>query len=235
MNTTGQGRIKRSGNGISSLGHPARYAPNRPKAAPDAPRAGVGVGVEHHPSDRPTEQPNDVDDGKSLAAQPLLKRDPNEGENDDVAENVHHVTLTVEKTSRRKRVDKRRFEGPHGNEDEIGPNPVVNPSPRVKHGPHHLDHGTQQNTDRDAHGDRSAGADSVEDGGDDGHQPKGQYQPLRWCEEGHGEAHGAVSAFHSFELMSPMNETGGFFLHRSVPTPWPRPCSTSKTSMSGEA
>ena len=30
-----------SGNGISSLGHPAKYAPNRPKAAPEAPSDGV--------------------------------------------------------------------------------------------------------------------------------------------------------------------------------------------------
>ena len=30
-----------SGNGISSLGHPARYAPNSPNAAPEAPKEGL--------------------------------------------------------------------------------------------------------------------------------------------------------------------------------------------------
>ncbi len=40
MSTTGQGRISNNGKGISSRGHPAKYAPSKPKAAPEAPNAG---------------------------------------------------------------------------------------------------------------------------------------------------------------------------------------------------
>ena len=72
-------------------------------------------------------------------------------------------------------------------------------------------------------------------GSDHRHEPKGEQEPLRWGEEGHGEAHGRGLASHSFELMCQRAKTGGFMLERSVHEPWPSPSSVSRTFRSDEA
>ena len=140
----------------------------------------------------------------------MLEGDADERKDDDVAQDVHQVALTVKKAGREHGVPEQRVAGSCRDENEVAPNPIRDPFPGGEHRPKHLHDRTEKHADRDAHGDGGTGSDRIRKRAKDRHKPENEHRPFRRPKQRHGEVHASSFTRSSFELWKPTVETGGF-------------------------